>query len=354
MQIYELAAYLQTFWRLFFLKKSVTLLSKPSIGYTIYVYNALKNKKIMRSILFGAMTALAAATTVYAGDYKVTVPLSAEDEGAMAYLVNYDTGVNVDSVLVEDSTAVFSGRVDVPILARVIVDGNRRGQFVLEEGNYTFRRGQTIQTPLNLKNAEISAYIQAASQRLRATKDEAEQMSIYKAASAHLDSVMRANIDNVIGYSLFLDQAYEMKPSEVETLVEQHPSMKQYKRVRKLLDANRAKAETQPGCMFRDFEITYDGVTHRLSDVVGRGQYVLVDFWASWCGPCRMLAPVLEEVAEARPDVPVVKVDVDENMSLAAAYEIESIPTLLVFRDGQPVHKSVGFISRAEIEQLID
>ena len=67
-----------------------------------------------------------------------------------------------------------------------------------------------------------------------------------------------------------------------------------------------------------------------------------------------MLAPVLEEVAAAHPDVPVVKVDVDENMALAAAFQIDSIPTLLVFRDGQPVHKSVGFISRAEIEQLID
>ena len=59
-------------------------------------------------------------------------------------------------------------------------------------------------------------------------------------------------------------------------------------------------------------------------------------------------------MAAAHPDVPVVKVDVDENMALAAAFQIESIPTLLVFRDGQPVHKSVGFISRAEIEQLIN
>lgn len=250
----------------------------------------------MRNVFFLSLTALAAATTVYAGDYKVTVPLGADDEGAMAYLVNYDTGVNIDSVLVEDTTAVFCGRVDVPILARVIVDGDRRGQFILEDGTYTYRRGQTIQTPFNLKEAEIAEYIRDASQRLRATKDEDEQKRIYKAVTAHLDSVMRANIDNIIGYTLFLDQAYEMEPSEVEDLVEQHPSMKQYMRVRKLLDANRAKAETQPGGMFRDFEISYDGVTHRLSDVVGRGGYVLVDFWASWCGPCIRQTSVIKDL----------------------------------------------------------
>lgn len=186
--------------------------------------------------------------------------------------------------------------MDVPILARVIVDGDRRGQFILEDGTYTFRRGQTIQTPFNLKEAEIAEYIRDASQRLRATKDEDEQKRIYKAVTAHLDSVMRANIDNIIGYTLFLDQAYEMEPSEVEDLVEQHPSMKQYMRVRKLLDANRAKAETQPGGMFRDFEISYDGVTHRLSDVVGRGGYVLVDFWASWCGPCIRQTAVIKDL----------------------------------------------------------
>ena len=88
-------------------------------------------------------------------------------------------------------------------------------------------------------------------------------------------------------------------------------------------------------------------------EVTNSTQTVLVDFWASWCGPCRMLGPVLERLAADRPDVTVDKVDVDENMSLAAAYGVESIPMLLVFKNGQLVNKSIGFVSQPEIEKLI-
>ena len=92
-----------------------------------------------------------------------------------------------------------------------------------------------------------------------------------------------------------------------------------------------------------------DGFDKALS----QGKLMMVDFWADWCGPCRMLGPVLEQLAADRPDVTVAKVDVDENMSLAAAYGVESIPMLLVFKNGQLVNKSIGFVSQPEIEKLI-
>lgn len=79
---------------------------------------------------------------------------------------------------------------------------------------------------------------------------------------------------------------------------------------------------------------------------------VLVDFWAAWCGPCRMLAPVLESLSD-RDDFKIVKVDVDAEPALAMQFGIESIPTLLVFRNGQLVNRSIGLVSQPEILRLM-
>ena len=80
---------------------------------------------------------------------------------------------------------------------------------------------------------------------------------------------------------------------------------------------------------------------------------VIVDFWATWCGPCKMQAPILDQFAQAHPDVSVCKVDVDDEPQLAARYGIMSIPTLLYFHNGQLVNKTVGVQTLAQIESAM-
>ena len=89
-------------------------------------------------------------------------------------------------------------------------------------------------------------------------------------------------------------------------------------------------------------------------EVVNSDKKVLLDFWASWCGPCRRVAPILEEIAAERDDIIVGKVNVDEEPALAGAFQIMSIPTLVVIENGEVKNTAVGALPKADILRLLD
>lgn len=88
-------------------------------------------------------------------------------------------------------------------------------------------------------------------------------------------------------------------------------------------------------------------------EVLQAKETVLVDFWATWCGPCRMIAPILEEIAAEHPEVKVCKIDVDQEMELAASFRVSSIPSLFVLKSGKVVNQAVGAMPKAQILALL-
>ncbi len=89
------------------------------------------------------------------------------------------------------------------------------------------------------------------------------------------------------------------------------------------------------------------------TEVMQSDKTMLLDFWAEWCGPCRMLSPIVDEIAEERSDIRVGKVNVDEQPGLATAFGVQSIPMLVVMKEGKTVATTVGYQPRSEIEKLL-
>lgn len=100
-----------------------------------------------------------------------------------------------------------------------------------------------------------------------------------------------------------------------------------------------------------EFVKVYNGADLKPENLKG---LTLVDFWATWCGPCRMVAPIVEELAAEMPDVTFAKIDVDENPDAAIGLKIASIPTLMLFKDGKLVDRLIGARPKQDIQRMID
>ncbi|MCQ2600424.1 MAG: thioredoxin [Treponema sp.] len=90
------------------------------------------------------------------------------------------------------------------------------------------------------------------------------------------------------------------------------------------------------------------------SEVLNSDKPVLVDFWATWCGPCQMLSPLIKEIAEEHPEIKVCKINVDEEMELATQFNVMSIPFVAVFKDGKVTNSSVGYQPKENLLSLVD
>lgn len=285
---------------------------------------------LKKQILASALAA-GASLCAWALPYRIIAPMDPTDNGAMARLINYDTGETIDSTIVAHNQALFNGDIDEPIMARILLDGRRQPVFILENGTVSFSQkgGGAFGTMLNDQWRALTGRLTLLQHEYRNAAPE-RQDAIEREFNAALDSVVAANPDNALGLLALLNtDISQYSAAGILRQIEGRPYFAASHRIQTYLENARRRESTQPGNMFTDFEIHNANADFRLSDHVGKGHYVLVDFWASWCGPCMRQLPVLKDIYNTYADqgLEVIGVAVwDEPDDTRAAIQSHELP----------------------------
>lgn len=262
-------------------------------------------KKTILTILAGAGWALAScAQPAPSGNYSlsVTFPAEAEADDYMAYIVDVDNGAKIDSVIVADNKALFSGKIDKPVLARVMLENDRVGTFILEPADIVFdpatkeAKGGT----LNAKMDDINKKFGEVVSRFRALPRDSTFEAKAEALQAEYEKLnadaLKENADNPIGYYLFINMAGSLDEPQLDEALKQYPQFASSQKVAGFKKMFAQRRETSVGQPYKDFAVTFEGKTTKLSEMLKKGRYTLVDFWASWCGPCRRETAVIKDL----------------------------------------------------------
>ena len=301
----------------------------------------------------GLMLLTACAGGQKENNYYVKANVGPDCEGKTAYLYDMNADMNIDSAVVKDSVAIFNAPMIAGYqgTANVLLKVEDKGvaSFYLEADSIFVNDGIATGGELNKR---LSDYWEEKITNNKAFSElsdslRKERYEEFKAKSDSIDNAyFEANKENAIGVDAILRNERPDNLAQIDSLTAKYPYLAGNSKLEKMRKAYTLEEETSVGKMFKDFEVTYNDSTFRLSDVVGKGKYVLVDFWASWCGPCKRQIPVLKSLYDKynKEGLEVVSIAVwDEPESTLRALKSHDMPWTNVINAQQIPSDVYGF-----------